>query len=438
MEKKLLLLSPSAPILLSTVKTARVPLWAGVLAGLTPQDSWEITFIQGSREKITEETLKDTDLVALSTFTPSIYDAYKIGDLCRKKGIPCVMGGIHSSFYPKESLAHCDSVVVGDAEPVWGKVLGDFINNKLQPIYHGGWMTSGDIPLPDRSIFSRYRYSLECVEFARGCPNQCEFCSVGFSCKGKFVYKNPKILEQELESIDKKFLLVSAPNLLANPEKSLKLIQKLKDYNFRWMALASIDIVKYPKIMDAMAETGCFALEIGFESFSDTTLKSMGKYRNLGEDYQKVVQELQDRKIETMGSFIYGWDTDDRNIFKESLEQIEKMGIDFPVGFLLVPYPTTNIFLRYKRQGRILTEDWSRYSGMDVVYQPKLMSRRDLLEGYLWLLDEVSQFSSEAKKIFSRARGIESLAYSVFLSYVHGKLARLVKKKIVRTLEQYP
>ncbi len=432
------MLSPSSPIILSTVKTARVPLWAGILAGLTPQDSWQIKFIQGSREKITEDTLNGADLVALSTFTPSIYDAYKISDLCKKKGIPCVMGGIHSSFYPEEALAHCNSVVVGDAEPIWERVLSDFLNEKLQPIYHGGWITSKTIPIPDRSIFSRYHYSLECVEFARGCPNQCEFCSVGFSCRGKYVYKDPKSLEKELANINKKFLLVSAPNLLADYKKCLELVHRLKGYNFKWMALASIDVVNYPRIMDIMAETGCFALEIGFESFSDITLRSMGKLRNLNEDYRKVIRELHDRGIEVMGSFIYGWDTDDKHIFSESLEQIEKTGIDFPVGFLLVPYPTTNIFSRYKKEGRILTEDWGRYSGLDVVYQPKLMSRRELLEGYLWLLDEISDFSSETKRIFSRLRGIETLAYSVFLSYVLGKLAKLVKKKIRRTLELYP
>ncbi|UCF09071.1 MAG: radical SAM protein [Thermoplasmata archaeon] len=438
MKKRLLLLSPPSPIILSTVKTARVPLWAGVLAGLTPHESWDVRFIQGAREKITEDTFEKADLVALSTFTPSIYEAYRIGDLCRRKGVPCIMGGIHSSFFPKDALAHCDSVVVGDAEPVWEKALFDFTDGNLQHIYHGGWMQSKTMPIPDRSIFSRYRYSLECVEFARGCPNQCEFCSVGFSCKGKFVYKDPKLLERELTSINKRFLLISAPNLLADPEKCLALIKKLKDHNFRWMALASMDIVKYPQIMDTMAETGCFALEIGFESFSDATLRSMRKYRNLGMDYQMVISELHDRGIEVMGSFIYGWDTDDKRVFAESLENFERMGIDFPAGFLLVPYPTTNIFSRYKKEGRILTEDWSRYSGMDVVFQPKLMTRRELLEGYLWLLSEVSQFGSEAKKIFSRMRGVESFAYAVFLSYVHGKLARLVNKKIQRTLELYP
>jgi len=69
---------------------------------------------------------RDADLVGITAFTSSVMRAYEISSFYRKKNIPTVLGGIHASMMPEEAAMYVDSVVVGEAESVWPKVIADF------------------------------------------------------------------------------------------------------------------------------------------------------------------------------------------------------------------------------------------------------------------------------------------------------------------------
>src|SRR5438094_779999 len=66
------------------------------------------------------------DLVAISSFTAQIFEAYEVADFYRSKNIPVVMGGLHVTMLPEEAMEHCTSVVAGEGEPLWPEVLRDF------------------------------------------------------------------------------------------------------------------------------------------------------------------------------------------------------------------------------------------------------------------------------------------------------------------------
>src|SRR3974377_2382257 len=83
------------------------------LAGLTP-DTFDIEYHEIADLHQGDQLPDHFDLVALSTFTAQLKEAYDVADYYRQKNIPVVMGGITVSALPEEAKAHCASVVVGE------------------------------------------------------------------------------------------------------------------------------------------------------------------------------------------------------------------------------------------------------------------------------------------------------------------------------------
>ena len=104
------------------------------LAGLTPEH-FAVEYREIADLRALPEFPTDYDLVALTSLSAQIRDAYAVADHYRAQGIPVVMGGLHVSSLPDEAKAHCDSVIVGEGEPLWPRVLADFERGALQPFY---------------------------------------------------------------------------------------------------------------------------------------------------------------------------------------------------------------------------------------------------------------------------------------------------------------
>ena len=145
------------------------PLALATLAGLTP-DNHTITYVD---EAITplDETITP-DLVAITAMTPLAPRGYEIADLFRKRGIKVVMGGIHVSNMPEEAAAHVDSVIIGEADELWPRIVTDAENNNLQPTYRQDEYTRMEvIPTANRSLYPKKKYFFEnMIQTTRGCP----------------------------------------------------------------------------------------------------------------------------------------------------------------------------------------------------------------------------------------------------------------------------
>lgn len=174
MDKKLLLINPVNPI--SSEKTpspVNQPLGLGIVAALTPDD-WKVEIID---EYVKPFEYKEADLIGLTAFTESVNRAYKIACLYRKRGTPVVSGGIHASMVPEEALQYVDTVVIGEAESVWAKLIADFEAGKMQRIYQGERQDLRWAPQPRRDLFHP-KCLLGSIQTTRGCPMNCAFCSV--------------------------------------------------------------------------------------------------------------------------------------------------------------------------------------------------------------------------------------------------------------------
>ncbi|HET6421969.1 MAG TPA: cobalamin-dependent protein, partial [Geobacteraceae bacterium] len=122
--KKLLLINPvgrRSGFLLSKFSTFP-PLSLAYVAAVTP-DQWEIKIIDENFDKFEFE---EADLVGITAFTSNITRAYEIAGIYRAKNIKVILGGIHVSMLPDEALQYADSVLIGEAEGIWGQVIRDF------------------------------------------------------------------------------------------------------------------------------------------------------------------------------------------------------------------------------------------------------------------------------------------------------------------------
>ncbi len=375
--------------------------------------------MHGGFEKPTEKKLSNYDIVGISVLTTMANDAYRVGDLCKSLGVKCVMGGIHPYIFPEEAKGHCDAVMLGEAEYVWGKVLNDAESNSLQPFYQGAITKPEDFPIPDLSIYKKYRFfTTKLAEIVRGCPHNCRFCGATMYSGRKYRYKKLENLVKEIENWDKSKRIAhfTNTNLIASPKKTRDIMERIKDFNLRWWSPCSVDILDHEDLIKAVADAGCMVLQFGFDSISRETLESMNKQFNIKRDYKALVKKCHDYGIEVSGSFIFGWDTDTKDVFKTTVEWVHDADVDMPVYFPLTPFPGTDIYETFKAQERILTNDWSKYNWNTCVYKPRNMTGEELLDGCYYAFEESYSYGNIFRRLFSRPRGFKEIMILLIIS----------------------
>src|SRR3990167_8098062 len=407
--KKLLLISPLATkSLLGGDFYFRLPT-LGLLkvAALTPPD-WELKI---SDEKVEPLDLNESaDLVGITAMTPAVSRAYQIADHYRAKGIKVVMGGMHASKLPQEALKHCDSVVVGEAEGLWTNVLEDFKKGELKSIYkHTTFPSLANLPIPNWNIYRDKKYlPVHFVETTRGCPHDCEFCSVTNSFGGKFRNRPVDEVEREIQNLkpfEGRFVLKNGvffvdDNIISNRSHAKELLNRIIPYNIKWTGQASVNIAKNDEILELCKKSGCMGLIVGFESLSQGNLTNMGKTFNTPDNYIDVIKKLHDYGIGVTGAFVFGFDHDDESVFDRTIEFVIKAKLDVCYFSILTPYPGTRVYSQMLQEGRIIDHDWSNYNTNHVVFKPKLMKPEKLYDGFHHALKESFSYSAIFKRLW--------------------------------------
>ena len=292
------------------------------IAAVTPPE-WEVSLLDDNFES--PDYASDADIIALTAMTPQAPRAYQIADEFRRRGKTVVMGGFHASNLPDEALGHVDAVVVGEGELSWPQLLEDFSRGTLRQVYHSGTPAGMDrIPVARREIFAGKRYLLtNTIQTTRGCPFDCEFCSVT-AFYGRTYRKRPVAdVLRELEQLRKKnsFLFFVDDNLVADRRYALELFSGMKSMDFKWLSHSPIDFAADRELMKAAGESGCYGMFVGFESLNQDSLAAMGKVTNRSGSYLEDAKAFRDNGIGILGSFVLGYDGDTPAIFEQLLLQ---------------------------------------------------------------------------------------------------------------------
>lgn len=368
------------------------------IAGLTPPDV-DIRLIDESVEEV--DLKADVDLVGISVMSFMAPRAYEIADHFRTRGIKVVLGGIHPSMLPEEAKEHADTVVVGEAEETWPRLLEDFKKGEMKPFYRmAGYPNLDKIPVPRRDLLKKDAYmTTNCVQTTRGCPFNCEFCSVTIFCGNTFRLRPIEEVIKEVEGIEGEFIAFVDDNIAGNKEYAKKLFKALIPLRKKWGSQCSLTMARDPELMDLARQSGCVAMFVGIETLSEENLASANKSFNRIKEYEKQIAIFHDHGMMVNAGMIFGFDYDDESVFERTVDFLIKNRIELVLFSILCPLPGTKLHTRLDSEGRIIDRNWAHYDGRHVVFKPKLLSPEALEDGYFWAYHKFYSIPSIAKRI---------------------------------------
>jgi len=377
------------------------PLSLMTIAALTPEKH-NVTITDESIEAVDFD--QEPDLVGLTAMTAAAPRAYQIADRFRQQGVPVVMGGMHASALPDEALQHVDSVVIGEAEELWPQLLEDFQQGSLQPVYrHEEYPDPATIPAARRDLIDIDKYVAKyTMQASRGCPFACSFCTVSTFFGRTYRTRPIEDVIAEAASLEDEPIILVDDNIMGHPSYAEQLFEALADLKTTFATQASTTMLKTPELITKAAEAGCRALFVGLESISSQQLAKIGKNFNAVEKYKELVQRLHDNGISIIGSFMFGLDGDESDVFERTADFAEEAQIDIGQFSILTPLPGTKLYQQLQREDRIFDEDWSNYDGTRATFVPQGMSREKLDAGLQWIYERFYSWRSIFKRTASR------------------------------------
>lgn len=400
---RLVLISPSCNFGKKLIKTIKIPqLSLPILASLTPNDVDLVVVDEGIREI---DFSSEFDLVGISCMTATANRSYHLSDMFRQRGSKVVLGGIHPTILPEEAIQHADAVVIGEAEGCWADVIDDFKKGKLQKFYHVPEPDLSKVPYPRRDFhIDKALFNCAALLTTRGCPYACEFCSVTDFYGRKIRHRPVSMVVEDIKQSGSKTFAILDDNVAGHPGYSKELFEALIPLDIRWVGQSSISLAKDKEMLKLCRHSGCVALFFGLESVSPSSLIGMKKTLKSIEEIKDAIKIIQDNGIAFHPSIILGFDTDTKAIFDDTLEFLARTKLPTMSLFVLTPYPGTQIYHRFKKQGRIISYDWGHYDHNTVVFQPKNMTPQELAEGHHYVRSEFYSFSSIVRHIPSLLR----------------------------------
>jgi len=377
---RLYLINPCNPLVsIAHVKESRwnryrvwKPLSLLTLAGMTLPE-WEIRIFDENLGIHNYDAVPKPDLVGITAFTSQACRGYEVAAHFRRMGVPVVMGGIHATMCLDEALERVDAVVTGEAESVWRQILQDVRCGNLKRRYDGGLADIDKVP-PARHKLLDGRYALGAIQTTRGCPLNCNFCSVSTFNGTQYRQRPIADVVREFQMIREKRVLVVDDNLVgisaAHIARAKDLFRAMIQANVRkeWIAQATINFADDEELLSLAAKAGCRGVFIGFETLSPEGLRELGKKFNLarGRDFPASVRRIKRHKIQVVGSFILGLDVDTPGIGQRIADVAGQYGVDNLNVLFLTPLPGTRLWDAMKSENRIaldaFPDDWKYYT----------------------------------------------------------------------------
>jgi radical SAM superfamily enzyme YgiQ (UPF0313 family) len=376
-----------------------------LLAALTPPGHM-VTIVEEAFAP--DDISQDVDLVGITVLTELAQRAYQIGDTYRRKAVKVVMGGIHPTVLPDEALEHADAVVVGEAEDIWPKLVSDAAAGQMQRIYRADKIAALQrLPKPRRDLLPGIKGKGNIpipigVETSRGCPHDCEFCSIGRTLGRQYRVRPVEEVIAEIEAIDSRHIFFVDDALGLNRNAAKKLFTEMIPLRRLWLGQGTVSLAEDLELIGLMKRAGCLGLLIGFESVQKGTQNQVNKIKNLRIDFYEAMHRFHGEGFGILGCFVFGFDYENRDVFGQTLEFIMRTRIDAVQLRILTPYPGTRLYERLMSEGRLFVRDWwlRGYPPDTLLFQPKSMTTDELIHGFARLNRQAYSFGAITKRFF--------------------------------------
>ncbi|MEO6588192.1 MAG: radical SAM protein [Pyrinomonadaceae bacterium] len=403
-------------------------LWMFLLQSLTPKEH-EVILIDGNAKAMTREELvkfcqtENIGLVGIGAMTRMVARAYLVADALREAGIKVVMGGPHVTECPDEALGkdggpqHADAVALGEADETWHLIVEDAANGtlketyqpevdpkgndkkpSLQPYPHIPWET---LDLEQFSLIPKFlqntmsklgagwgKFFVVPIETGRGCPYGCEFCTVtGFFGDSIRFRTNESVIEELLrlkarakQEKGQIAVFFIDDNLAINKKRLKSLLRDIIAANAQlpWVAQISANLLADEELVDLIHDSGGKWIFIGMESIDPANMADVNKTFSKPANYKDVLDGLARRNIYAITSFIFGMDNDTVGVAERTVEEIESWSPGLPVFGQLTPFPSTPLYTRLEKAGRLhRPKHWLEFAPFVMAHNPLKMTIED-------------------------------------------------------------
>lgn len=358
-----------------------------LLAAMAPKN-WDVEVKLEVIEDINFET--DADIIGIGAMGHSIFRAFDLAGEFKKRGKIVFIGGYMASMVPDLALKFVDSVVIGDAEISFPKLLSDFEKSGcLERIYDNPVEDLHNLPLPRYELLTEKRIGdMLPVQSGRGCNYTCSFCSISCLYKGRHLTRPVEEVIRDIEKIKSlgyhKFYMID-DNLVSNPVYLGELCRKILPLKMKWSSQCTMNLARNESLLKLVARSGCEILSLGLESISQEGLDKLNKKWLRVDDHQKLMAAFNKAGIMVSAEMIIGTDSDTTESLKATYDFIRKCKIPLLRIYFLTPVPSTQLYAELKEAGRLIHENFNHYTASECVHYPEKISPEKLTEMYHWL-----------------------------------------------------
>ncbi|MBI4514561.1 MAG: DUF4070 domain-containing protein [Deltaproteobacteria bacterium] len=385
------------------------------VAGITPPGH-ELVLCDENVEPIDFDT--DADIVGITGYVVHKQRMFEIIDGFKRRGKFVVAGGPFASLCPEELRERVDVVFVDEAEYTWPQFLRDYAAGSWHSEYRQEEKPSmHDSPLPRFDLLRTEHYRTMTIQFARGCPYNCEFCDIIVMYGRKPRTKGVAQVMAEVQAIHDlgiNNIFVVDDNFIGNKKDAKALLKAIAEwqaahgYPIDFMTEVTLNVAQDDELLQLMRAANFTAIFVGIETPRAASLQETHKTQNLREDLLSAVHRIQRAGIEVMAGMIVGFDHDDAGIFDEQFRFIQEARIPISMTGMLNALPKTPLYNRLKAAKRLLAESvGDQFVFTNVL--PHGMSRLELYEGYRRLLHRLYDYRNFRARTMALAlnRGAE-------------------------------
>ncbi len=393
-------------------KSSMPPLGLLTLANMFPSD-YHLRLVDMNVTPLTDADLQWADLVCTSTMIVQRQSLEHVITRAKRAGKPVVAGGPHPTSY-WEDMEDIDYFLLGEVEETFPRFLHDLEQGTAQHCYVPQEKPAiTQTPLPRYDLITMRAYSSMLLQFSRGCPFDCEFCDIT-----KLYGRVPrtKTPEQMLAEFDLLYdlgwrgaLFLVDDNFIGNRREALRLLralipwQQARHYPFTLCTEASMNLVQYDELMDAMVQAGFTSVFVGIETPTPAALLATKKPQNVRKDDPEyplhAVHTLQAKGFEVMGGFILGLDGEPPEVFDLHIQFIQHAAIAMAMEGLLTVLKGTDLYHRLAREGRLRGDTTGNNLDTQLNFVPEMPAAL-LTAGYTRVLNTI--YDRRLEQYFAR------------------------------------
>ena len=366
------------------------------LAAVTPAGH-ALRYFEAESDGAEPAEVYGCDLVAISTFSAQVEEAYAIADRLRMSGVKVAMGGLHVSVLPDEAARHADYVVIGEGENVWPHVVEAAGRRAAPRVFRSQDFPPVDVatlPVPRYDLLAGRPYNRFTVQSSRGCPWRCEFCASTVMLRRPYRKRPVEMVLRDIDAVlalrPGAFFEFADDNTFVDKAWGRRLCRALIPRRIKWFTETDISLADDEQLLDLMRESGCRQVLIGLESADAPPLKGLElrsdfKARRAGR-YAESIPQIQSHGMPVNGCFVLGLAGQTTDLPQRVAEFAEEVGLYDVQITVQTPFPGTPLYDRLARAGRLIRQDaWKSCTLFDVNYLPTHMTPDELAKGMRWL-----------------------------------------------------